>query len=566
MLFWIWGTTALLFAIVQFTGFIEDRRHAVDELQEEGLLLVRLHSAQLEAEIERAELVVADATGDPKRLAALLGKHPELTAVAVWRGSAGIEARRTPQDTVTVGPATGAPPPGPGLELGDALVMRVIVATAEGLATAERPLPKLLAPLRESRGDATYTFLAGPGGELLVLPASGALKLQKAGPELQKLVEQEVPRLGQFVDPVFGKPAWVAYARGPEQGWGVGLVYLMEEQIGVLYSLEVKAGLVAAAGLLLLLVLIWVLSNSISRPIADLSDSIRHLAEGELRRTIQPPPHATLEVKDLAQSFNLMVWDLRAYVERLQKTKAEQERLASELEIAASIQRSILPLALPERPECLLRAVTQPARELGGDFYDFFWVDSERLGFVLGDVSGKGVPAAIYMASCSSMLRTVALTGLSPAECVNQINRHLCDRNEPSMFVTLVYGVLELSLGRVSYVNCGHLPPLLLRRGTPTLLDAQAGLPLGVLPGSYEEMVLELQSGDRVLLYSDGVTETMNPDRGEFGEESLLQIVGGLAAADAQGVLDGILQGLQEFARGQPPWDDTTLLLLEYRG
>lgn len=241
--------------------------------------------------------------------------------------------------------------------------------------------------------------------------------------------------------------------------------------------------------------------------------------------------------------------------------------LQRELEIASKIQLSMLPSAFPEHPAFDLHATMIPALEVGGDLYDAFPLGDDRLGFAVGDVSGKGVGSAIFMAITRTTLRATALRGLAPAACVREVNRVLFPESMPRMFVTLVYGVLDARTGEVTLCNAGHNRPYVVRRdGRVEAVDGARGV--GVcLTGDFEyaPIALTLAPGDGLVLYTDGVTEAAD-GRGRFEEKRLEACLAHAGGAAAREVIRGVLRSVEAFTAGAPPFDDLTLLALRYTG
>lgn len=246
--------------------------------------------------------------------------------------------------------------------------------------------------------------------------------------------------------------------------------------------------------------------------------------------------------------------------------------MGHELALAARIQASILPKTFPPYPghkEFEIFAAMTPARHVGGDFYDFFFIDDERLAFVIGDVSGKGIPAALFMAVCRTLIKATALHEHAPDACLNHVNRLLCAENESVLFVTVFYGVLNTKTGEVQYSNAGHNAPYWLhgKDTPPTPLENQGGLVLGVKDSiSYERASLMLTPGESLFLYTDGVTEAMAPDNTFFQEERLVAQLK-TAQGESLEVLTGrVDKSLQDFTQEQPQHDDITMLAIRYNG
>lgn len=252
------------------------------------------------------------------------------------------------------------------------------------------------------------------------------------------------------------------------------------------------------------------------------------------------------------------------------EAKRDLLSMQREMELAAQIQQTILPKnfpPFPERTDLDVHAAMTPAQSVGGDFYDFYLLDEHRLAFLVGDVSGKGMAAALFMAMSRSLLKATALTGVGPAECLVHVNELICKDNSAGMFVTLFYGVLDTDSGMLTYSNAGHNPPVVLRGCEETQeLENLGGLVLGVLPGqSYEAKSVALRPGDGVFLYTDGVTDATAPTGEFFGEERLFERLRTVCAAPAPGITAAVMDDLREFAQNAPQHDDITMLAVRYR-
>lgn len=262
---------------------------------------------------------------------------------------------------------------------------------------------------------------------------------------------------------------------------------------------------------------------------------------------------------------------LRAQVTALERAVKEHNELLAlrrELQIARDIQRSILPRAFPERGDFELFAAMKPANEVGGDFYDFFLLDEGRLGVVIGDVSGKGVPAALFMAVTRTLLRSTVASTASPAACLGQVNRLIGRENEQGMFVTLFHGVLDLGSGRFDYANAGHNPPWLLRGSGKVESLAPTGDPmLGAFDDTvFREASCTLEPGDAVFLYTDGVTEGMNVVDEVFSDERLEKELRAVAAAGCADIVAHVVARVEDHGIGRDPSDDITALALRRHG
>jgi len=260
----------------------------------------------------------------------------------------------------------------------------------------------------------------------------------------------------------------------------------------------------------------------------------------------------------------------RRLLERQVKDSAEKQQIASELSVATHIQTSMLPCifpAFPERTEFDIYATMNPAKEVGGDFYDFFLVDNDHLAVVMADVSGKGVPAALFMVIAKTLIKDHAQQGTQPEEVFTEVNRLLCEANDEGMFVTAWMGVLELSTGHLAYVNAGHNPPLLRRGGNYEFLRTRSGFVLAGMEGMrYRPASLELVPGDALYLYTDGVTEAANENKQLYGDQRLCEVLNAHADSDPETLLKTVKDDVDAFVGTAPQFDDITMLGLRYLG
>ncbi|MBN2517047.1 MAG: SpoIIE family protein phosphatase [Deltaproteobacteria bacterium] len=307
------------------------------------------------------------------------------------------------------------------------------------------------------------------------------------------------------------------------------------------------------------------LSRMITLPILTLTDGVRALGRGEFEYKVAVRTND--EFEELADSFNKMTSDLTDYMERLHCTTAEQERLRKELEIASGIQKNILPTTAPDIEGVELAAINIPAREVGGDFYDYVPVDKDHWGLTIADVSGKGMPAAIFMGLSRTIVRASATGNLSAENAIKHANELICRDSRSGMFVTLFYAILDSQTKNLTYINAGHNPPFLFREGSSGILVLEAsGIPLGVTEDiDIEEQGIHLESGDFLVLYTDGVTEAMNEKEKEFGEDRLKKIIQENTSLTAQDMLNVVQEEIISFAGAQPQFDDITLMIMKVK-
>ena len=408
-----------------------------------------------------------------------------------------------------------------------------------------------------------------------------------------------------------GRDYYLAYAPIPDVGWSFGT--LIERDVVVQPARDAKSYLLSRAEdfsaslqsffwdnflrtavlLLVLLAVLFFVSRKISdrfvRPILVLTAGVREIAGGNLDKKLDV--RTGDEIETLADSFNQMTDELKSYIENLAKTTAENERIETELSVAARIQAGILPKKLPARSEFDLFASMEPAKEVGGDFYDYYFLDENHLMVTVADVSDKGMPAALFMVVAKTLLKDCALTfgsgeklpagakAAHPApaptlshpwlsETVAQTNDRLAEANDEGMFVTVFTGVLDVGMGEFVYVNAGHNPPLVRRNGTVDFLPTAQSPMLGVMEGLHFPVErLTLSPGDMLFLYTDGVTEAMNEKREIFtGERLHAALSAQPMEKTAEEILAAVRGAVDAHANGAEPSDDVTMLGLVYKG
>ena len=322
---------------------------------------------------------------------------------------------------------------------------------------------------------------------------------------------------------------------------------------------------------LFLLAYIGFLRREVVSPILTIAGEARRFAGDNVARLdLLERIRSRDELGVLARAIGKMETDIVQYVEDLTAVTAERERIGAELNVATQIQADMLPRIFPpfpERREFDIYAAMTPAREVGGDFYDFFLVDQDHLAVVIADVSGKGVPAALFMVIAKTLIKNHTQAGMAPSRVFETVNNQLCENNEAGMFVTAFLGVLELSTGRFTYVNAGHNPPLAALGGRPyDWLPSKRGFVLaGLEHTAYQQQEIVLRPGDRLFLYTDGVTEALDPAGALYSEERLRAFFRG-AALEGKPLAEqlSLLRGdIAAFAAGAEQADDITMLLLK---
>ena len=276
------------------------------------------------------------------------------------------------------------------------------------------------------------------------------------------------------------------------------------------------------------------------------------------------------EIKDLADSFSKMYHEVGEYIEKLEKVTAEKERIGAELTLASDIQAHMLPCifpAFPDYDEFDIYATMTPAKEVGGDFYDFFMTDEKHLAFVMADVSGKGVPAALFMVIAKTLIKNYAQMGQEPGQVFTTVNRLLCDGNDAGLFVTAWIGILDLESGLLKYANAGHNPPLIKKAGGQfEYLRSRPGFVLaGMDTTRYRQSEMVLNPGDRIFLYTDGVTEATDSSQQLYGEDRLESLLNRCQADTAEEMLADLKNDIDSFVCEAPQFDDITMLMLDFK-
>ncbi len=421
-----------------------------------------------------------------------------------------------------------------------------------------------------------YAFLLNEQGELIEQERASMFIPDAGGDIRRKMAAGET---GILFDAV--SASWVAYAPIPSihsvdrnAHWSLG-ISMPEAEITRLAD-EIQQTMTTilkwlTAALLLITALIvaaaFRMSKGITGPILALDEGARCIGAGNLDHHLEV--HSGDEIETLAEAFNQMAGNLKTYIKNLEITTAEKERFASELRVAHEIQMSFLKKIFPpfpERDDLTLYATLEPAREVGGDLYDFGFLDENRLVFYVGDVSDKGVPAALVMAMTMTLMKRAGLQpGTTPARILREVNQALAEDNESAMFVTLFIGIFDACSGELTFSNAGHNPPLILGAdGNCRYLGLPEGLVLGVMPDeNYTDDSIRLEPGDMILTYTDGVTEAMNPERALYSEERLQQTLAALSGRSVEDTVAAIIASVKEHAAGAPPSDDITVLALK---
>lgn len=365
-----------------------------------------------------------------------------------------------------------------------------------------------------------------------------------------------------FQDTTSGSAGWVVHERVPSTGWTVAAFLSRAETRGRIVRLGTGEVSIGLAGMVMMLLVSYLLSRSMVRPIERLEQATATLAAGDLDAPL-PEPKGQDELARLTGSFAAMRQALKERMADLEAVTADRERIAGEMRIAGSIQQSLLPDRLPDGAGPDVEARISPAREVGGDLYDHQLLPNRSLALAVGDVSGKGLPAALLMAVTRTHLRGLWPRVESPSELMSQLNGLLEVDCKASMFVTLTCLLIDIETGRCRYARGGHSSPVVVRAsGAVEVLPEVRGALLGVDNGiAYDEGCLRLAPGDRILLYTDGVTEARDSRRQLFGADRLVAALAGAPGNSARDLVDHVLASVGEFVGAEEQADDMAIVV-----
>ena len=315
-------------------------------------------------------------------------------------------------------------------------------------------------------------------------------------------------------------------------------------------------------------ILILILRRSVTEPIGQLTEYVDSYTHGGLEKK---KFRFDDEVQWLANSFYDMTSRIEAYNREVQRVTAEKERIGAELNVATQIQADMLPRifpAFPDRSEFDLYATMEPAKEVGGDFYDFFLIDEDHIALVMADVSGKGVPAALFMVIAKTLIKNRALLGENPSEILKNVNNQLCEGNEAELFVTVWLAVIEISTGKGLAANAGHEHPVIRRKdGQYELVVYRHSPAVATMEGvRFKEHEFEMHPGDTLFVYTDGVPEATNASNELFGTDRMLEALNREPDAAPEKILSNVRESVDAFVGEAPQFDDITMLGFVYKG
>ncbi len=446
-----------------------------------------------------------------------------------------------------------------------------------GVATIDISLHRLVADLAMIKvAETGYAFLISPEGRYLSHPkADKVMKgtLQQDNVELAKVLMGNTEGFVMATEPVMNRQAWVAFASVPNGDFTLALVYPAEEVMRPAYRSLLKVIGVGLLGIVLLVGVLYFIAHSVTKPITRLAGVARKISEGDLDMRLSEDVNIQ-EVRELASAFHKMTRDLKMRMEELKYTTTLKERMAGELNAARRIQMSMLPKEwaahshFHKGADVSLHAIIQPAREVGGDFYDYRFLDENRLSLLIGDVSGKGVPAALFMAMTQTLFKGYAAPERSAAEMMARVNQALCGETHTGMFVTLFHAVMDVRTGELELCNAGHLPPLLLTQdGKCEALKTARNPALGIVPNmvfASEKFVLKPE--DKLVCYTDGVTEAFNSDHQIYTLEKFEALLVENYQMSVEQLTQLVTEDVRAHSGNMEPSDDLTVLIVKRSG
>ncbi|MFP3040557.1 SpoIIE family protein phosphatase [Treponema primitia] len=436
-----------------------------------------------------------------------------------------------------------------------------------------------------------YAFVLNEKGELIFTSKGGGAAgdigenyLNNLSPELKELTQKMINRESGIMNlNLDGEDIIAAYYPLKSINWSMAVAapmveviapaHLIQQDILTLTKAEINRIdhniIMATVGLLIVIGIGGTataffatgLSNGITAPIISLSKDAKIISDGNLNHKMELKTGDELQM--LAESFNHMI-------ENIKQITGEKERIGVELNVATRIQASMLPSIFPpfpDREEFDIYASMLPAKEVGGDFYDFFLVNKDTLAVLIADVSGKGVPAALFMVIAKTLIKNNAQNDKNPQEVFEIVNKLLCENNEENMFVTVFMGYLDIPTGKLTYVNAGHNPPLIKQGENFQWLKVKPGLVLAGMPDiAYNQAETVLKAGDVLYLYTDGVTEAFNTKQEFFTDSRLIEAANKYKDYSLKEFAVSIKDEIDQFAQNTEQADDITMLVLQYKG
>lgn len=367
---------------------------------------------------------------------------------------------------------------------------------------------------------------------------------------------------------ISGVDYYVFYAPIPSSGWSLGIAIPQKDMFKGVKRMTMFMIIISIVGIIVIFYFSYKVIKDQTSILSTFSESARRIAEGDFEAELPKLGEREDELKELHDSFQYMQQSIKQYIKELRETTTERERMTGELNVAKQIQLDMVPKVFPpypDRKDIDIYAILQPAKEVGGDLFDYF-IENEILYFVIGDVSGKGVPASLFMVVTLSLFRSVAADHEDPKETVSFLNTSVAQTNESEMFVTLFVGQLNLKTGLLKFCNAGHNPPLILTHdGSAEYMKVNSNIPVGLFDEfSYESEEVQLPRDCNLIFYTDGLTEAENKNSELYSERRLLETVVNSKGLDVKQITELIVSSVEQHVNGALQSDDITILTMNW--
>ncbi|NCD41752.1 MAG: HAMP domain-containing protein [Bacteroidia bacterium] len=415
------------------------------------------------------------------------------------------------------------------------------------------------------------TIVSHPDSELIMHQTIFTYAKEINSPDLRTIGRDMLAGNSNFVSAQLrDRQMHLFYTPLPTSKWSLIVAFPEKEMYASLKSTTFILVALTLFGLGLLIFLVQKIVRRQIAPLRVIATSAKEVAKGNFSTRL-PEIKTEDEMRHLRDSFCYMQKQLTVYIEDLKNTTSAKEKIESELRIAREIQMGMIPKIFPpfpDTPQIDLYAMLQPAKEVGGDLYDFFLIDNDHMCFAIGDVSGKGVPASLFMAVTRTLLRSTAPKQLSTANIVNTLNGSLAAGNESSMFVTFFLGIINLKTGILTYTNAGHNPPIIVHSDAePEFFETTDQIPIGLFDSYiYRQSKREIHTMDKLLLYTDGITEAENAEKALYSDHRLMQCIAKNKQQHPKGIIEAITEDVKLHVGSNEQSDDLTMLSLIYQG
>ena len=416
----------------------------------------------------------------------------------------------------------------------------------------------------------SYSIMTGRGCTYIVHPDTTKLFYETIFTETLEKPDSAITALGHAMHAgeegmrqmeIDGENCFVFYKPLKKTQWSVAIVCPETDIFGGFNRLRRAVTLIVMIGLLMMLYIVSRIITRELKPLRLLASQTKVIASGQFDQNL-PDDGRIDEIGNLTQSFGNMQHSLISYIDELKNATAAKERIESELRIAREIQMSMVPSTFPKRDGLDMYATMTPAKEVGGDLYSYL-LKEDKLYFCVGDVSGKGVPASLFMAQATRLFRTLAAQGMMPAEICIRMNEALTDGNARRMFVTFFLGLVDLQTGHLDFCNAGHNRPVIGNEDTREFMKMIPNMPIGIFPKfQYKGEEINSIKGCTLFIYTDGLNEAEDPDYKQFGDDRMLDILHQTATCDARQMIETMTAEVERHRNGAESNDDLTMMCL----